>query len=80
MAHRHKPRPAAVAGVPMKANCRQCGVLITNQKNVGEDRNTWPGPKTDYLCMDCHMGKIDSLIERTRRELGLQGPGTYKRP
>lgn len=61
----------------MKAPCRQCGVVITNQKNVGEYRNLWPGPRTDYLCMTCHMDKINVLIDRTRGERGLEGPGTY---
>lgn len=55
----------------MKANCRQCGILITNMKNVGEERNVWPGRRKDYLCSACHLQRVERLIERTRRALGL---------
>lgn len=38
--------------------CRRCGVKITNlSKQVGEVRNRYPGPVTDLLCMDCHLGR-----------------------
>jgi hypothetical protein len=53
--------------------CRTCGVKITNlAKQVGEVRHVYPGPRTDLLCMSCHHARTDKLIERTRRELGLQ--------
>lgn len=55
----------------MKERCRECDVLITNQKNVGEYRNVWPGPRTDYLCMSCHYKKAERLIARTRKALEL---------
>jgi nitrate/TMAO reductase-like tetraheme cytochrome c subunit len=53
--------------------CRQCGMKITNlAKQVGEVRSVYPGPHRDILCMDCHLGRAERLVERTRRELGLQ--------
>ncbi len=64
----------------MKANCRECNVLITNKKNVGEERNRWPGPRTDFLCMSCHLRRQEKLISRTRRELGLEEPWPGQRP
>jgi hypothetical protein len=56
--------------------CRQCGVKITNlAKQVGEVRTRY-GPTghgtRELLCMTCHLGKAERLVERTRRELGLQ--------
>ena len=64
----------------VKAPCRECGITITNQKNVGEERHLWPGPRTDYLCMSCHLKKMDRLVERTRRELGFQEAPKDQKP
>lgn len=53
--------------------CRECGVKITNlAKQVGEVRTVFPSRRREILCLDCHLGKIDRLVERTRRGLGLQ--------
>lgn len=64
----------------VKANCRSCGVLITNQNNVGEERKLYPGQGYDYLCMSCHLSKADRLVERTRRALGLEIEAPNPRP
>lgn len=53
--------------------CRRCEVKITNlAKQVGEVRTLYPSNKREILCMECHLKKVDRLVERTRRELGLQ--------
>jgi hypothetical protein len=77
---RHDRREVSKRGKKLlKANCRECNILITNQKNVGDERHVWPGPRTDYLCLTCHMQKAERLIERTRGELRLQGERTDQR-
>ena len=66
-------RPLTVAAVARSSRiCRECGIAITNRNSVGEERTKFPSRNTDYLCMSCHLKKSDRLVERTRRELGLQ--------
>ena len=46
--------------------CRRCGVKITNlDKQVGEVRHVYPGPRTDLLCMSCHMTRDQWLGSKT---------------
>ena len=52
--------------------CRECGISITNRNSIGEERTKFPSRSTDYLCMSCHLKKGERLVERTRRELGLE--------
>lgn len=56
-----------------KRECRECGAEIKNlSRDVGEVRSVYPGPRRDILCMSCHLQRARRLIERTRRELGLE--------
>lgn len=46
----------------------KCPVLM---KDVGEERTRWPGTVQEYLCKTCQRERVDALVAKTRKELGL---------
>ena len=40
-------------------------------KNVAEVRKVYPRQELDYLCTNCKQERVDAMIDRERKRLGL---------
>ena len=51
-------------------SCWECKqpVLV---KNVGQERRRYPGGFDEVLCKTCQRKRVDAMVAKARRELGL---------